>query len=341
MWSILRQLGLYVLVIFFFSACLGDSGGGPSTPRKKSVLDFDYSDNPVENKSDTVDVGSGLSGEDLMNPEQRKKYEALQRKKEQLESWIDDKERERMSIQIERMRPIGPDHGDAIKRNLGSAALSANDPQLASVDRITKDPISKKMVRTSVDLTKLKLKRLDWQEEECTNEIKVFRKELAVIENEIDRLKNEAKKTCFNADTQILLANGKSKKISEIKINDEVMIYDIAKDKISSDRVKEIYVSDNNHMYVINRDIMATAYERFLTKRKGWLKIRDLKVGDEIFDGNSFQKIDSIYKIKKIQKVYNLNISSKHNFFASNSGKEFFLIHNCSGGSGGASGGGK
>jgi len=122
----------------------------------------------------------------------------------------------------------------------------------------------------------------------------------------------ESKKSCFPKETKILLSNGQSVTIDSINPNDEVMIYDIAKNEIGSSTVREVYVSDNNHVYIINDALSATAYERFLTRERGWLKIRDIKLGDAIFNGNTYETVSSITKVLKNQAVYNLNIDSTH-----------------------------
>lgn len=160
------------------------------------------------------------------------------------------------------------------------------------------------------------------------------------IEKKIDTLVQESQKTCFPGATQILLANGEYKEISKIEPGEYVLAYDIAKDTLVHSPVKHVYVDDNNHYYTINNAIKATAYERFLSK-EGWKKIRELRVGDEIFNGNSYEVVKKIEKVQQPLTVYNLNIDSSHNFFVSN-GKEdmSLLVHNSDHG-GGSSGGGK
>jgi len=159
----------------------------------------------------------------------------------------------------------------------------------------------------------------------------------ASIQVKMDKILNESTKTCFPKNTKVVMFDGSLKDIDTIVKGDKVMIYDIANDVISESTVNKKFINTNNHLYIINDNIKTTSYERFLTK-DGWKRTHDLSTKDSIFDGNSFVKVDSIYKVKKDLTVYNLNINSTHNFFVSSKDNdEWFLIHNC----GGEGGGGK
>ncbi len=158
--------------------------------------------------------------------------------------------------------------------------------------------------------------------------------ELKKIDWEIDKLQDESKHSCFPKDTKVLMANGNLKSINEVSLDEYIMTYDIAKDTLSSSKINEIYISPNNHYYVLNDVIRATAYERFLTQN-GWKKIRDIEISDMIFDGKSFTTVTSIQKVEDMLTVYNLNIDTNHNFFVSKDGEKPFLVHNSGGGGGG------
>jgi len=172
------------------------------------------------------------------------------------------------------------------------------------------------------------------------NEIEIARleKEVDNITKEIDDLLEEGNKTCFPKNTKVVMYDGSLKSIDTITKGDRVMIYDIANDTIGTSSVNEKYIDNNNHVYILNNAIQATAYERFLTQ-DGWKRINSITAEDNVFNGNSFISVNSISKVKKDLTVYNLNINSAHNFFVSyGQDDEFFLIHNSSGG--GSSGGG-
>ncbi len=155
------------------------------------------------------------------------------------------------------------------------------------------------------------------------------------IQEEKLRIKNESQQTCFPKNTKVVMYDGSLKAIDTIAKGDKVMIYDIANDTIGSSSVNKKYVDKNNHMYIINNSIQATAYERFLTQA-GWKRMNSINTTDSVFNGNSFIDVNSISKVKKNLTVYNLNINSTHNFFVSyGQDDEWFLIHNSSGGGGG------
>jgi hypothetical protein len=164
--------------------------------------------------------------------------------------------------------------------------------------------------------------------------------ELQRVQSKLNKLAEESRTSCFPKDTQVLLSNGTYKYISDLKQGDKLTVYDIAQDAITESTVNKVFIDENNHYYVINNSLKATAYERFLTTH-GWETIKTLQVGDKIFNGNSYIEVSSIEKIHIDDKVYNLNINDNHNFFVSYDGKNSLLVHNSGGGGGGGDGGGK
>jgi hypothetical protein len=178
------------------------------------------------------------------------------------------------------------------------------------------------------------------EKEKLRIELSDIDKKIKSTQGQIDYETQQSNKSCFPEETKVLLASNEYKPISAVKVGDSVLTYDIGKDAITSSPVKHIFISDNNHYYLLNGKIRATAYERFLTG-KGWKKIRDLSVGDNIFNGNSYEPVTSIEMKEIDQTVYNLNIESSHNFFVSVDGEEPLLVHNSGGGGGGGGGGGK
>ncbi len=182
------------------------------------------------------------------------------------------------------------------------------------------------------------IKHQRWRKETADIVISKLSDENKAIDRDINRILQESQKTCFPKNTKIVMDDGRLKSIDKITAGDKIMIYDIANDQIGISSVNRNFIDKNNHLYILNDSIKATAYERFLTQ-DGWKRIHDISTNDSVFDGNSFVPVKSIYKIKKDLTVYNLNINSTHNFFVSyGKSDEWFLIHNCSGG---GDGGGK
>ncbi len=159
-------------------------------------------------------------------------------------------------------------------------------------------------------------------------------KKIAELQRNIDYRENTTQQSCFPAETLVLMADGSYKKISGISVGDALTTYDIATERIEQSYVKQVFTDENNHYFSLNEKIYATGHERFLT-RNGWQKIRDLRIGDEVFNGNTYEPVVNLEKKEVELEVYNLNIEKSHNFFVSLDGMAPFLVHNSSGGDGG------
>ena len=204
------------------------------------------------------------------------------------------------------------------------------------------DPsVNQRVVDTFTAGTSRKLRNMELSQKMTSEQLKIddLRAEIREIDREMDKMIQESQKSCFPKDAKIVMSDGSLKPIQEIVVNDRVMIYDIAKDEIGDSKINEVYVSDNNHLYILNNTLKATAYERFLTD-DGWKKMRDIKIGDKIFNGNQYVIVEEKEKIKEDLVVYNLNVDTSHNFFVTDESSNTFLVHN-SGGGGGGGGGGK
>ena len=204
------------------------------------------------------------------------------------------------------------------------------------------DPsVNQRVVDTFTAGTSRKLRNMELSQKMTSEQLKIddLRAEIREIDREMDKMVQESQKSCFPKDAKIVMSDGSLKPIQEIVVNDRVMIYDIAKDEIGDSKINEVYVSDNNHLYILNNTLKATAYERFLTD-DGWKKMRDIKIGDKIFNGNQYVIVEEKEKIKEDLVVYNLNVDTSHNFFVTDESSNTFLVHN-SGGGGGGGGGGK
>lgn len=132
---------------------------------------------------------------------------------------------------------------------------------------------------------------------------------------------------CFLSGTKILLADGSFIKIENIKPGDKVMSYDLKKSSFLTTTVSQITVHKDNPTgyYLINNILKVTKDHPIWIKNRGWIKVENLKIGDEVFDKEEkFTKIVKIKKISGINTVYDLSIKeSPHNFFA-----EGILVHN-------------
>jgi hypothetical protein len=309
----------FILVVlvggFFLLGSFGPSGGG-SLPAQKQ----DPSQLP---------------------PDKRKEYNELQKKRDYAKQ---SRERRYDEYWKKRDKEVGEYKSELEKRVFDGGVKQGEYSEYGHTYATVKEP-PKTIIGTIFILEdrETKLERVPIKQgpgaHDLHNEITKIDKHVKQIDKQMDDLLKETQRTCFPPDTLVLLGDGTYKAIKDIKAGDMVSTYDIAKDAISSSNVKEVSISENNHFYQINGAIKATAYERFFTQ-DGWKKIRELKVGDSIFDGNGFEEITQITKEEVGSTVYNLSINSSYNFFVSHDGNANMLVHNSGGGGGGGSGGG-
>jgi hypothetical protein len=139
---------------------------------------------------------------------------------------------------------------------------------------------------------------------------------------------------CFPAGTLVRMGDGDFKRIEDVTPGDVLMTYDIGNDLLKTSPVMEVYLLDNNHYYIINKNLKVTAGERFLTP-DGWKKVKYLQKGDHILNGRKMEEVTSLTLVHGPVKVYNLHVANSHNFFVSPNETATYLVHNTAGGGGG------
>ncbi|WP_340067111.1 RHS repeat-associated core domain-containing protein, partial [Ascidiimonas aurantiaca] len=153
-------------------------------------------------------------------------------------------------------------------------------------------------------------------------------------------------RTCFVAGTKILLKDGTSKNIEDIKIGDEILSVDMNTMKVEADQVlivpekdekyNKIYMEyDNGYVNI------ASAHHPFFVKGKGWsvydvelakkdlsFEIKQIELGDIVYyyhDGTLKEtKIIRIEDQKEEALMYNIKYVKKNNTFFANG----ILVHN-------------
>jgi organic radical activating enzyme len=88
---------------------------------------------------------------------------------------------------------------------------------------------------------------------------------------------------CFVPSTKITMADGKTKRIDQIKIGDEVMSWD--KDKMVPKKVTRTYKSVADKIVKVTSSgepVWCTPEHPFLTSNRGWVNAEDLIAGDKI-----------------------------------------------------------
>jgi len=327
----LQYIGAVVAAICL-GGCLNMSPSGPISPPTPPLTSQDIPMSPLGDLSPNMEYGQDIGGgtpqldrplssyEKLsMYPAKKKQYDELNKKRDKYKKLKKEAEMERIGADIEIIK--------ILKGVSGVNDALDPTPSGTNINSDAIDPLDQ-------------IKHLEWVKQKADIEADGLGTEIAKIERDMDKILEETNRSCFPPGTQIVLGDGSFKSIEEIVAGDEVMVYEIGKDQISTAPVTHIWEDVNNHFYILNEHIYATAYERFLT-HDGWKKIRDIKEGEAIFNGNHFTTIQNKVKIAVNAPVFNLSVADSHNFFIlpTTLGGEPILVHNSPGGHGGDSGG--
>jgi len=146
---------------------------------------------------------------------------------------------------------------------------------------------------------------------------------------------NQGKQSCFPGNTFVQMKEGVLKPIRQVRVGDMIMTFDIGTQTNVAKRVLTTYKDNNNHYYLINNSIRATAYERFLTT-SGWKKVIHLKTGDKIQTNQGLETIDTLTINNGTLKVHNLQVEGSHTFYVMGDSDKSYLVHNSGGGGGGS-----
>lgn len=136
---------------------------------------------------------------------------------------------------------------------------------------------------------------------------------------------------CFLEGTDVLLADGTTKNIEDIRPGDAVLSYDLNTRAPVTDIVQKqlVYPSKDGGYYLINDSLRVTGKHYIWSpSRLEWVFAEDLQVGNTLLDpqGNSVP-VRSITFVNGTNTTYNLQLSGingdQHNFFA-----DGILVHN-------------
>ena len=139
--------------------------------------------------------------------------------------------------------------------------------------------------------------------------------------------------TCFKGETKVLTSNGYVS-IKDVKISDEVYSYNEETKQVELNKVTELYVHNDNHIYIIkvgNETIKVTKDHRMYVKDKygkdyQWKRVEDIKQGDYLYTIDSREvPIYSITYKSENNKVYNIEVENNHTYYVT---KSNYLVHN-------------
>lgn len=129
---------------------------------------------------------------------------------------------------------------------------------------------------------------------------------------------------CFLAGTQILMEDGKTKEIQDIKVGDIVKSFlSPLSRKIATAKVSKVFTHQVVGYLVINNHLRVTG-EHNLYINGRFMTASEVKVGDFYLDTHGeYQKIFSIESRSGINTVYNFTVEKLNTYFA-----EGFYVHN-------------
>jgi RHS repeat-associated protein len=144
----------------------------------------------------------------------------------------------------------------------------------------------------------------------------------------------------FTPETRVLMADGSSKRIEDVKIGDRVVAFDpeIGERGIRSvtativgDGVKQL-VGVQVRTSAGESTIWATAQHPFWDPAsRTWVEAGDLRIGSMLLtnDGD-FVTLAGLTEVVRVQRVHNLTVDGVHTYYVL-AGDEHVLVHNCSG----------
>ena len=136
---------------------------------------------------------------------------------------------------------------------------------------------------------------------------------------------------CFEAGTVVHAKSG-FVEIQNLKIGDSIYSWNIELSKLELSVIDKTFQNKTKGIYKItteNNDIINVTEEHpIYVKKKGWVKVKNLKINDLLILENN-QITTSIKSIEveenKITKVFNIEVTKNHNYYVT---KRMILVHN-------------
>jgi hypothetical protein len=128
---------------------------------------------------------------------------------------------------------------------------------------------------------------------------------------------------CFLSGTPILLSDGSTKPIEEIKVGDEIMAFDEETSGLVKDKVSKTFAHKATEYLIINNHLKVTPNHPVYNNGE-WIEIGKLNIGDSLL--NSQGKTELITDIKKFNDevdTYNLEVNPYHTYIAGG-----YVVHN-------------
>ncbi|MFD9791443.1 PA14 domain-containing protein [Streptomyces sp. NPDC059070] len=159
----------------------------------------------------------------------------------------------------------------------------------------------------------------------------------------VERAAEAVEKTCgpnsFAPDTQVVMADGTTKPISEVHEGDRVRATDPATGHSAAEPVADVITGHGTkHLIDIGLEgpqpttFTATAGHPIWIQGRGWVDAGDIKTGDLVRSGpgSAAVRVTEVHDRGEVngQTVYNLTIGQIHTYYVA-AGSSPLLVHNC------------
>jgi RHS repeat-associated protein len=145
----------------------------------------------------------------------------------------------------------------------------------------------------------------------------------------IDKPGNLIYHICFEKGTLVYSKSGLVP-IEVIQKGDSVFTYNLEADRVELGKVLNTLERNTGEIYELtttDQKINVTSEHPFYVEGKGWITVKELKIGDKFKTVNrsSAEQVKRISSVKKDLIVYNIEVEGNHNYFVTSSN---ILVHN-------------
>ncbi|WP_240958329.1 polymorphic toxin-type HINT domain-containing protein [Streptomyces barkulensis] len=147
------------------------------------------------------------------------------------------------------------------------------------------------------------------------------------------------RRNSFLPETPIVMADGSTKPISEVKVGDRVLAAHEVTGEITVSPVTDVIIGDGLKDLVTlsvdadgdgrSQQITATAEHPFYAQGRGWVNASELHTGERLMTPEGpVPTVTGTSRTQEIRTVYNLTVAGSHTFFVVADGQSA-LVHNC------------
>lgn len=141
----------------------------------------------------------------------------------------------------------------------------------------------------------------------------------------------EAVTGCFVAGTQVLMGDGSSKAIEDVRKGDEVVAADPSTGETHAREVVETFVHEDIPTWRVETTdgaVVSTSEHPFFVQGKGWVPVRELMPGDALVDAKGSEvSVVAVSPTGEGATVYNFHVDELHVYHVQ-SNEAWIRVHN-------------